>query len=58
MNRLIKALSDCRVIATGGAVFATIVSVLYAHNTGEFYTHYFAGAATATAMLLWLEDED
>ena len=58
MRRLIEALTDCRVIATGGATFATIVSVLQAGGTGEFYMHYFAGAATAIAMLMWIEDED
>lgn len=57
MQRIINALGNVRVLSTCLATYATVFNLICTGNPIEFWSNYFAGAATAMAMFMWLEEE-
>ena len=57
MKRLSDFSGKVKVLCTCLATFATVSNLICTGNTAEFGSNYFAGAATAMAMFMWLEEE-
>lgn len=58
MKKIFQTIDSPKAVAVFGAAFATGFSIYAAPDFWQFGSHYFAGAATAFALMFCLDEED
>ncbi len=60
MKKFIENLSDATLKTIVGVtgIALTMLNFAFAHDIGEFYSHYFAGVMSAVALFIIFDDDD